>query len=136
MPKKGIVVGVAAFAALLGTSASAQGVAGGPGCHLLMDQTACVACVKKNLPKVYDPQGSPKWCARMIAERRAKGLGREPLKTPGSAKDKKGGERTLTKSECISMCLARGTDRTRSSCEPWCAQGCRDAATGERYCVK
>lgn len=76
---KGFVVFAALSTLLAGTiQAAAQG---GPGCHRLMNQAACVACIKRNLPGIYDPrpQGSSGWCARMIAERRARGLGREPL---------------------------------------------------------
>lgn len=140
------VVGVAGFvthfALFVATAlpAVAQSSVAGPGCHLLMNQAACVACVKRNVPAVYDPQGSAQWCARQIAERRAKGLGRERLYwdkgNKDSGKAKKGGVTTLTASKCISMCLARGQGRTRSDCEPWCAAGCRTAAGGETYCVK
>ena len=77
------VVAIAVLGTVLATTApaAAQGAAGGPGCYLLMNQAACVACVKRNLPAIYDPrpQGSPGWCARLIAERRAKGLGPAPL---------------------------------------------------------
>ena len=130
------VVGMAGFVALFGVVVATavpvggQGVPGGPGCHLLMNQAACVACVKRNLPQVYDPQGSAQWCARQITERRAKGLGREPLHWD------KGGAPTFTKGKCISMCLARGEGRTRSYCEPWCAPGCRNTPSGESYCVR
>jgi hypothetical protein len=71
-------VSVALLAALVATAIPA-GAQGGPGCHRLMNQGACVACVKKNLPQIYEPQGSAQWCARKIAERRAQGLGAEPL---------------------------------------------------------
>jgi hypothetical protein len=43
---------------------------------------------------------------------------------------------TYTRSQCITLCLARGANRTKASCSPWCAQGCRNATNGERYCVK
>ena len=86
-------VAVAFAAALLllavAVPAGAQGVPGGPGCHLLMNQAACVACVKRNVPQVYDPKGSAQWCAARIAERRAKGLGAEPLKNSGLCKKEK-----------------------------------------------
>lgn len=146
MQKKRSVGGMATFVTLLAivvataVPAAGQGVPGGPGCHLLMNQAACVACVRRNLPQVYDPHGSAQWCARRIAERRAKGLGREPLswdkKKLDPAKAKKAGAPTFTRSKCISMCLARGRARTRSECEPWCAPGCRNAASGEAYCVE
>ena len=78
------LVATAVLGTVLATTVpvGAQGVAGGPGCHLLMNQAACVACVKRNLPETYDPrpQGSSGWCARLIAERRANGLGPEPLR--------------------------------------------------------
>ena len=77
---KSIVV-MATLCMVLATTVQASAQAG-PGCHRLMNQAACVACVKRNLPESYDPrpQGSPGWCARMIAERRAQGLGPEPLR--------------------------------------------------------
>jgi hypothetical protein len=74
------LVGCVAIAAVSTFCTPTSAQVGGPGCHLLMDQAACVACVKRNLPQTYDRQGSPQWCARRIGERKAQGLGREPLR--------------------------------------------------------
>ena len=96
----------------------------GPGCHFTMNQNACVACVKKHSPQVYDPVGSARWCARMIAERRA-----QLPKAQGKAS-------TITRAQCIRECINRGSGRTRATCDPWCAPGCRQSADGKKYCVR
>jgi hypothetical protein len=98
----------------------------GPGCHVTMNQAACVACVKKHLPDAYDPKGSARWCARMIAERRAQ--------FPNTTADEK--IMTVTRAQCIRQCIDRGPGRTATTCDPWCAPGCRNSETGKRYCVR
>lgn len=145
MPKNCVAVGVAVFVALfvmvVARPAGAQGVPGGPGCHRLMNQAACVACVKKNLPQVYDPQGSAQWCARQIAERRAKGLGAEPLgPSPNrisNAQAKAEGARNIARESCITLCISRGAGRSRASCSPWCQSSrCYRSTDGTPYCVQ
>jgi hypothetical protein len=124
MHKERFVLGVAAIVALLGLVATAVPATAqqGPGCHFTMNQAACVACVKKNAPHLYDA-GTPGWCARMIAERRAqmpKAQGKGP---------------TMTRAKCISECMNRGSGRTAKTCDPWCVPGCRYSSDGKQYCV-
>jgi hypothetical protein len=129
MQTKCAVVAGAAFVALLGTVVATAVPAGaqGPGCHFTMNQAACVACVRKNAPQLYDPVGSPRWCARMIAERRAQ--------IPSTKAEGKGP--TITRTQCIRECISRGPDRTAKTCDPWCVPGCRYSGDlGKHYCVR
>jgi hypothetical protein len=146
MQKRSVMASVTTFVALVGTMmatapAGAQGVPGGPGCHLLMNQAACVACVKKHLPQIYDPKGSAQWCAARIGERRAKGLGPEPLaRGPNRishSRAKSEGAQTVGRESCLAQCVARGSDRTKAGCSPWCEAGrCYRSLQGTPYCVQ
>jgi hypothetical protein len=43
----------------------------------------------------------------------------------------------LTNSKCLQMCRERGYAASQGkSCQQLCRPGCRNAATGERFCVK
>lgn len=42
----------------------------------------------------------------------------------------------MTPKQCVRTCMDRGPGRTEAHCSPWCQPGCRNAATGERFCVK
>jgi hypothetical protein len=43
----------------------------------------------------------------------------------------------LTNQKCLSMCRERGYAAAQGkSCSHLCRPGCRNAATGERFCVK
>ena len=133
-----VAVSAALLAALVATAIPA-GAQGGPGCHLLMNQGACVACVKKNAPQLYNPQGSPQWCARQIAERRAQGLGAAPLaRGPNRiSKASAAGAQTLARDACVAACMSRGADRSSATCSPWCGRGqCYRSTDGQAYCVQ
>ncbi len=42
----------------------------------------------------------------------------------------------LTNAKCLSMCRERGFAGSEERCKHLCRPGCRNAATGERFCVK
>jgi hypothetical protein len=53
------------------------------------------------------------------------------------AQAKKKGAIIVTPSKCKSMCHERGHARRLGlSCDHLCRPGCRNAATGERFCVR
>lgn len=42
----------------------------------------------------------------------------------------------VTNPKCMSMCRERGYAGSEERCRHLCRPGCRNAATGERFCVK
>jgi hypothetical protein len=42
----------------------------------------------------------------------------------------------LTNQKCLRMCRERGYAGSEERCRHLCRPGCRNAATGERFCVK
>jgi hypothetical protein len=42
----------------------------------------------------------------------------------------------LTNPKCMRMCRERGYAGSEERCRHLCRPGCRNAATGERFCVK
>lgn len=52
------------------------------------------------------------------------------------AQTKDKGAIMLTGPRCMTMCLQRGYAGSEERCRHLCRPGCRNAATGERFCVK
>ena len=61
-------------------SSTAVNAQQGPGCPRLMNIKACAACAEKYNPGRWSQVGRERWCAEMIANRKARGKGKAKLR--------------------------------------------------------